>query len=197
MDGQFRIRRRRRAMRKSRIERRDFVESPTNVARRSECVFRFVEFPVRYLKVTLIIGLATALLVTGLFEAHVFHRLNLGLAAFLGRKVAPGFQRGVQYPLFIFMAFAFAWTTVDISRPSLKAVVAVGALLQLVTAVWVFNLYHVFFSPFPSVCAVTVSFLAGFVYSRGETGSRKRILRQILGDRVSNKTFLALLDSET
>jgi adenylate cyclase len=152
---------------------------------------------VRYIKVTLIIGFATALLVTGLFEAHVFHRLNLGLAAFLGRRVAPGFQRGVQYPLFIFLAFVFAWTTVDIPRSSLKAVVAVGALLQLVTAVWVFNLYGIFFSPFASVCAVSMSFIAGFVYSRGETGSRKRVLRQILGDRVSNKTFLSLLDSDT
>jgi class 3 adenylate cyclase len=156
-----------------------------------------LDSPVRYLKVTLIIGLATALLVTGVFEAHFFHSLNRGLAAFLGQRAAPGLQRGIQYPLFIILAFLFAWTTVDIPRPSLKAVVAVGALLQLVTAVWVFNLYHLFFSPFASVCAVGLSFIAGFVYSRGETGSRKRILRQILGDRVSNKTFLSLLDSDT
>ena len=151
----------------------------------------------RYLKVTLIIGLISTLLVTGLFEAHLFQRLNLGMAAFMGRTVAPGMHRAIHYPLFILLAFAFAWTTIDITRPSLKAVVAVGALLQLVSAVWVFGLYNIFFSPFAGVTAITISFFAGFAYSRGETGSRKRLLRQILGDRVSTKTFAALLDSET
>src|SRR6202034_55304 len=52
-------------------------------------------------------------------------------------------------------------------------------------------------SPFPSVYSVSLRFISGFGHARGETGSRKRILRQILGDRVSNKTFLSLLDSDT
>src|SRR5687768_11049993 len=39
--------------------------------------------------------------------------------------------------------------------------------------------------------------MAGSLYSRTAAGSRKRILRHLFGDRVSNQMFNALLDSDT
>ncbi len=166
------------------------------VARARGSVFRCARFPVRYLKVTLFLGLAICLLIAGLYETGVFHQLDLGLASFLGRTATPAPAPAVQYPLFILLAFALVWTTIDIPRLTHKAIIAAGALLQILSAVWVLNLYGIFFSPFASVLAVCAAFLSAFLYSRGEAGGRKRVLTQVVGDRVSKKTFLALLDSE-
>ncbi len=150
----------------------------------------------RYLKVTFFLGLAICLLVAGLYEAGVFAQLDVGLASFLGKKSAPIPPRAVQYPLFLLLAFGTVWTTIDIPRLTLKCIIAAGVLLQVLTAVWVLNLYGIFFSPFACLLASSAGFLAAFFYSRGEAGGRKRVLTQVVGDRVSKKTFLALLDSE-
>lgn len=152
--------------------------------------------PVRYLKVTFFLGFAICLLVAGLYEAGVFAQLDVGLASFLGKSRAPIPPPAVQYPLFVLLAFGTVWATIDIPRLTLKVIIAAGALLQVLTAVWVLNLYGIFFSPFASLLAIATGFLAAFLYSRGEAGGRKRVLTQVVGDRVSKKTFLALLDSE-
>jgi class 3 adenylate cyclase len=152
-------------------------------------------YPVRYLKVTLITGFFVALFIALLLEGGLFVKLDGALAAFTSQPYTPALHRGVQYPLILLFAFGIAWTTIDISRNSLKAVVAAGALLQIVSLVWVLRLMGVFFSPFPSLLAIIFSFCAGAVYSRSEAGSRKRVLRQVLGDRVSTQTFYALLNS--
>ena len=154
-------------------------------------------YPVRYFKVTLIIGLLVAFLITVLFERQIFQPINAQLANITLQRYIPVWHRGVQYPLFLFFAFVIAWTTIDIPRNSLKAVVAAGALLQIVSMVLVLRLHGIFFSPFPSLVAIVFSFAAGIVYSRSEAGSRKRVMRQILGDRVSTRTFYALLNSST
>ena len=158
-------------------------------------MFRCGDFPVRYIKVTIVLGLAICLLVIGLYETGLFHQLDIGLASFLGKRFTPISSRAVQYPLFILLAFGVVWASIDIPRLALKCIIAAGALLQTLTAVWVLNLYGIFFSPFASVTAVALAFLGAFLYSRGEAGSRKRVLAQVVGDRVSKKTFLALLDA--
>jgi class 3 adenylate cyclase len=150
---------------------------------------------VRYLKVTLIIGFFVALFIALLYEGGVFFPADKALADFTAQPFTPVLQRFVQYPLFILLAFGIAWTTIDIARNSLKGVVAAGVLLQIVSLVWVLRLMGVFFSPFPSLLAIILSFGAGIAYSRSEAGSRKRVLRQVLGDRVSTQTFYALLNS--
>jgi len=153
--------------------------------------------PVRYLKVTLITGFFVTIFIVLLLQGGLFVRLDAALAAFTMQPYVPALHRAVQIPLVVFFAFAIAWTTIDIARNSLKAVVAAGALLQIISLVWVLRLLGVFFSPFPSLLAITLSFCAGIIYSRSEAGSRKRVLRQVLGDRVSTKTFYALLNSST
>ncbi len=152
-------------------------------------------YPVRYFKVTLLIGSLVSFLIWLLYWGGVFDSADMALATITQQtyKANPG----LQYPLFIFFAFAIAWATIDIPRNSLKAVVAAGAFLQVVSMIWVLRLHGTFFSPFPSMMAIVVSFGAGIIYSRSEAGSRKRIMRQILGDRVSTRTFYALLNSSS
>jgi len=132
-----------------------------------------------------------------LFEGRLFLPSDAALARATQQTFVPALHRGVQYPLFLLCAFGIAWTTIDIPRLSLKAVIAVGALLQVVSMVFVLRLLDVFFSPFPSMIAIASSFAAGLAYSRSEAGSRKRVMRQILGDRVSTRTFYALLNSSS
>lgn len=149
----------------------------------------------RYLKVTLLIGFITSALVGLLFELGAFRQLDAGLGNFLGLRFSPVSERPLQFALIIAFSFTIAWTTVDIPRNSLKIVTAAGTLAQLISAVWVLNLLGIFLSPFASAFAILASFGAGFLYAQGEGGSRKRIVRAIFGDRISKKSFAALVNS--
>lgn len=152
---------------------------------------------VRYLKVSLFIGLLVSLLVIALVETGAFATLDQTLARLLELRTAPLSNRRLHYALAVFFSFGIAWTTIDIPRDSLKLVIALGALIQIVAAVWVANLLGIFFSPFASLAAVAGSAILGLFYAQTEAGSRKRVLRQVLGDRVSIPTFKALLDAPT
>lgn len=149
----------------------------------------------RYLKVSIFIGLLVSLLVIVLFEAGLLHQLDQTLARLLGYRAAPQADRTLQYVAAIFLAFGIAWTTIDVPRDSLKLVIALGALAQVVSIVWVLNLQRLFFSPFASIIAIGGSAFLGLVYAQTEAGSRKRLLRQVLGDRVSGATFNSLLNA--
>ena len=144
----------------------------------------------RYLKITLIIGFAVSILVAVLYEAGAFRHLDVGLSNFLDRPTEHPLQHPVvQFLLCILLAFGIAWTTVDINRPSLKVVVAAGALLQVLLMPLVLNFYHVFFSPFPGALAVALSFGAAFAYSRSDAGKRKRMLRICLRPAAFQKNL--------
>jgi adenylate cyclase len=152
---------------------------------------------VRYLKVTILIGLAVSAFVAVLCAAGALNRLDVGLWSFLGRvHESPLRTSPVQYPLIVLLAFGIAWSTVDINRPSLKVLVAFAALAEIIALPWVLNMYRHFFSPFPGALAVLLAFGAGFAYSRSDAGMRKRTLRSVFGDRVSDKIFTTLVNSD-
>src|SRR5438067_6210435 len=152
---------------------------------------------VRYLKATLICGFVVSLIVAGVYEAGLLRNVDLGLWNFLGGNSNPPLGRSiVGYVAFVLLAFAIAWTTIDISKLSLKWVIAAAALAEVVAATWVLNLFHVFFSPFAPGLAVLLSFCFGLVYARSEAGQRKRTLRLIFGDRISREAFYALVDAK-
>src|SRR5258708_4929156 len=84
-----------------------------------------------------------------LYEGELFQPADSALATVTLQNFVPAWHRAIQYPLFVLFAFIIAWTTIDIPRNSLKAVVAAGALLQLVSMVWLLRLHGIFFSPCP------------------------------------------------
>jgi class 3 adenylate cyclase len=151
---------------------------------------------VRYFKVTLLIGFLVSLLLIGLDRAGVFGALDQRLFYFVGGGDLHPVPRLSQAILAVGLAFGIAWTTVDINRLSLKCIIAGGALIEVLTATWVVNLFGFFFSPFPSLLAVTLSFAAGFAYAHTTGGSRKRMVHSIFGDRISDRTFHTLIDSD-
>ena len=148
----------------------------------------------RYLKVSIFIGFLTAILVAVLFEAGAFRTADLRLGTFLGVRFSTVAGRPEQYPFFIFFAFAIAWTTLDIPKNSLKTIIALGALVELITTVWVCDKMGLFFSPFASAIAIIVAFGAAFLYSQSEAGSRKLVVQTTFADRISRKTFNTLVD---
>lgn len=149
----------------------------------------------RYIKATIICALLAAFAGAGLFELGAFRWLDTKLSAFLGWPSLPEVGRGGQYSLVILLAAGIAWTTIDIARPALKTVIAAAALTEVFLAVWVSNFYGNFFSPFASATAVATAFLLGLAYSRTSAGRRKTTLHHLLGERVSPRTFAALLDA--
>jgi len=152
---------------------------------------------VRYLKVTLFIGFLVTLGVTSLYELGAFFQLDLALSGFLGRGApVPLGDRALQYPLFVFLAFAIAWTTVDVPRLSLKIIIASAAFLEVLAATWILHLYNIFFSSFASAAAVALAFLGGIAYARSEGGMRKKTISTIFGDRISKRTFEDLVNSD-
>ena len=149
----------------------------------------------RYLKVSLLIGFATLLLAGGLDVLGAFHRADAALWHFLGHDAAPVRHPFAQWLILTVLAFGVAWVTIDIQRHLLEAVVVGGALVEVISLTWVMNLHGAFFSPFASLLAIALSFIAGLAYSNSEAGSRKRDLRMIFGERISQRTFYSLLNS--
>lgn len=151
----------------------------------------------RYLKVTLVFGLLTCLVVLGLYEAGAFARADRALWEILGGLTEPPPARSwAQYLVVAFLAFGIPWTTVDIYKQSLKIVIAAGALLNVISATWVLNLFYVFFSPFPGIVTVGIGFTLGMLYGRSEAGGRKEKLRLLFGERVSRRTFYSLVNAK-
>ena len=144
----------------------------------------------------MICGALTALLVFGLFELHAFTGLDAALATFLSRPSPPVVERALQYFLILLFCLGITWTTIDLNRIPLKLGIALAALAETVTAVWVANLHGAYFSPFASITAILLAATAAFTFSQTATGGRKRMLQQLLGDRVSQGSFARMVDGD-
>lgn len=149
----------------------------------------------RYLKVSLFLGVLAALLASALLELGWFRLLDLALANFLLLQAPPVHIPWVQHTLAAVFALAIAWTTVDVPRLWLKVAVAAGTLAQLITAVWVLDLYGIFFSPWASAAAAVFALSLGLLYARSPGGRRKRVVRAIFGERISPATYSSLVNS--
>ena len=152
----------------------------------------------RYLKATILIGTFSAAVVLVLYATGwLTNTLDLVSLQAYKMKRPLVTQQGVHVALIAILAFAAAWTTVDITRPVLKAIVAMGAVILLFTGSMVFALYNVYFSPFPSIFAILTSFLIGLAYGRTGSGSRKKVMERLFGQRLSRGAFNELVNSNT
>jgi len=153
----------------------------------------------RYLKATILIGTVSAAAVfvlysTGWLTNTLNPFLMQGYRLALTKPLRT--SDGMQLFLIAALAFAAAWTTVDITRPVLKTIVALGAVLLLLTGSMVLALYNVFFSPFPSAFAILTSFFIGLAYGRTGSGSRKKLMERLFGQRLSRGAFNELVNSD-
>lgn len=152
----------------------------------------------RYLKISLLIGLLVSLAVSALmyFGALVAPDSQLCELVNLPPERATELHT-FQFAVIALCAFGIAWTTVDITRPDLKWVIAMLALIEITAMLFVASLFGVFFSPLPGGLAILFSFLAGLLYARSDPGKRKLHLRQMIGSRISERQFTRFLDDKS
>lgn len=151
----------------------------------------------RYLKASLVIGTISTIVVLLLFATGwVSTTPDLVLRKAYGMPHAPAVSLGGQVVLVILLSYLAAWATVDITRPLLKAVVAISAIFLFLTGSRVVGLYGLFFSPFPAAAAILLSFLMGLVYGRSNSGSRKKVLERFFDQRLAREQFNRLVNAE-
>jgi adenylate cyclase len=150
---------------------------------------------VRYLKVTVLLGLLAAAIIMILMADGAFRALDLRLCRLSGMEDIATSGGLLQHGLVLLLALGIAWTTVDIPRVSLKVIVACMTLVEVFAVSWIAQLYGHFFSPFPGAAAVVLAAAAGLFYAQTEGGRRKRVLRLILGDRLSRESFYSMVNS--
>jgi adenylate cyclase len=152
----------------------------------------------RYLKATILIGTVGAAVVILLFAAGWISATPDPLLRDTIYKMqgAIAVPTAVQLIIIALLSYGVAWTTVDITRSILKGVVAFAAIFLLITGSFVLALYNVFYSPFPGIAAILVSYGIGILYGRSGSGSRKRVIERLFGQRVSRSAFSELLNSD-
>lgn len=151
----------------------------------------------RHLKAAIVIGAVSALVVLLLVATHwIAGTPDTLLRKGLGLTKPHSISLGWQIAIFSALAFGVAWTTVDITRWGLKATVAGALAVLLVTGSLVLAPYNVYFSPFPSVFAVALSFGLGLAYGRSGSGSRKKHIERLFYRRVSRGDFARLVNGE-
>jgi len=142
---------------------------------------------VRYLKASLTIGLLVFIAVTVMLSLGAFARCDAALWSFLGHLGNAPAPTSWNVLVLAAMAFAIAWTTIDIARRILKITIAALALMEVIAASWIFGIYGIFFSPFAPALAVILSACGGFAYGLSEVGRRKKMVTQLFADRISEQ----------
>ncbi len=153
----------------------------------------------RFLKATIIIGFVTTIAVLVLDASGWLRTLEVVTAKALdGLAPEPieSASRGAAYGLAALVAFAIAWTTVDILRPASRFLVALGAIFLLGTGAVVLSLYGIFVSPFQAIAAALLSYVIGLFYGRTDAGTRKKVLQDLFGRRISGKALQKLIDAD-
>ena len=100
-------------------------------------------------------------------------------------------------PIFVslILAFGIAWTTLDITRNSLRIFIVLATAILLCTWSGVVSIYGQFFSPVLPVFAVLCSGVLGLLWVRTRSGSRKQSLERLFGPRMSRAGFREILNS--
>jgi len=153
----------------------------------------------RYLLTALTIGSAVIVVVltlylVGAFEAMVawLGNLYVSLGLFSGEFVR---IKWLEIPMIAVVAIGMAWWVIDVSRPFQKVLIASSGAFVLAGISPTFALYGYLVDPFAPLAAALLSSVAAFAYAGTERGLRKRVLEEVLGNRVSSFTFNELLEA--
>lgn len=152
----------------------------------------------RYLIATLGIGIASLLAALLLDATGWIRTAEIATAQMFGAWT-PGLKATpilTVYVIALVAAVWIAWSTVNIVRGPAKIAVGVISLILIFTGSAALSLYGVYISPYQALVAGVVAFAAGMLYSRTNAGSRRKMLGQVIGQRLSARQFEALVDSD-
>jgi class 3 adenylate cyclase len=156
----------------------------------------------RYLLTSLLIGGAVTVVIFILYFVEAFEPMVRSLA---GTYATRGFFSGeallrvrwLEILLIAGLSMGVSWCVIDVSRPAMKIIIAIFIALIAASLSPTLAFYNVLFDPFSSLAAVILSAIAGFAFAGTERGMRKRVLEDVLGHRVSDRTFCDLLNAST
>ncbi len=155
----------------------------------------------RYALTALAIGGIVSLFVLVLYFVGAFDGLALWLeetyrtrGLFSGEDVVR--LKWLEITLIVLASIAVSWCVVDVSQMGQKVLVAGSGLLLMGAVSPALALHDWYFEPFSVSCSVLLSSALAFVFAGTERGMRKRILEEVIGVRVSRRTFDELLESE-
>ncbi len=94
------------------------------------------------------------------------------------------------------LAFALAWTSIDILPLALRCVVIFVALTETAVLAWVLRLVGITWPPFTALTGGFLGAAFGFIYTNTVPGRRKRLIQQRFAGRISVATYRRLLDSD-
>jgi len=160
----------------------------------------------RYLLTALLIGALVAAAVLALYFGGVFANLGRALGQLYasigffpvgdGGMVSEVRWHWLEATLVVLAAFAASWCVIDIPQVGHKMLVFLTIMILLLGLSPTLALYGVLFAPFSSLGAAFLATAAGLFYAGTEHGMRKRVLQNVLGARISQATFTALLDAK-
>ncbi len=154
----------------------------------------------RYVLTFLYIGGSVSLLVLVLFFLGVFEPMTEWLKSkWTSQGIIttddPLRMKWLECLIIIILSGSVAWCVIDVTNPSQKVLVIFCTALLVLGISPTLALHNVIFDPFSSLTAVALAAVAGFVFSGTEKGMRKRVLENLIGRRVSHRTFNHLLEA--
>lgn len=154
----------------------------------------------RYVLTFLYIGGSVSLLVLVLFFLGVFEPMTEWLKSkWTSQGIIttddPLRMKWLECLIIIILSGSVAWCVIDVTNPSQKVLVIFCTALLVLGISPTLALHNVIFDPFSSLTALALAAVAGFVFSGTEKGMRKRVLENLIGRRVSHRTFNHLLEA--
>tara|TARA_R110002096_G_scaffold26681_2_gene82178 strand:+ start:537 stop:1844 length:1308 start_codon:yes stop_codon:yes gene_type:complete len=154
----------------------------------------------RYVLTALSIGVGAAVIVIIAISLGAFSAMATWLEeVYLSRGILD-YAEGARFVwlemlIVLFVSVGLAWCVIDVSQIGQKVLVFGCLCLMILGLSPTLALYGFLFEPFSSLTGGFLAGAAGFVFAGTERGMRKRILQDVLGLRVSNKTFNELLNA--
>ena len=153
----------------------------------------------RYLGVSIVIGLLVSLLVGPFGEVGLFGYFgDVTFAVLHGSPLSAlpddaDISRWWQYPVLVVVALAVAWTSVDIVGGWRKLTIAAAVVVLLLGLSFTLAVWGQLFEPLSGILAVAGSYLAGALHSRSLGGTKQKAFLSLLGGRLSGTGLNALV----
>ncbi len=154
----------------------------------------------RYVLTSLAIGVSVLFVVLMLYFLRAFEPAAIWLSQlYAGRGLfeSDTANRVVWLEILViaFASMGVAWSVVDVSQLPQKVFVILSVTLVVLGLSPTMALYGQLFEPFSSLSAILLAATAGMIFAGTEKGMRKRVLENVLGMRVSQRTFDELMDA--
>jgi len=149
----------------------------------------------RTLKAAAILGAISSALAMLLLASGLCKPIEAALIKSLGIPLDGRPLWGAPIVVTLIFAFGIAWTTLDITRNTLRISITAASAILLCTWALMVSIYGQFFSPVLPVFAVLCSGGLGLIWVRTRSGSRKQTLESLFGQRLSRAGFGEILNS--